>query len=335
MIRLALLIWGMCVLGVGAALAFGRGVPGTNGLTVTLMERGIYTSTLIDPRTRVDMPLFSADFGRFAGPYWSSNGGLMAYTAFYSSERSYLHIRDRSGKLLHTLDLRSVPSGVSWSPNGQTLAIARNDQRAGAWELFAFDIANGVTQRLIDGVGWLDYVVWSPDADKVALVFNRELHIYSVATEELTVLTEDLDGYVGVPVWSPDGTRVMYTAGLYNQVACLYTSDVTTGHYGAVACQEPASGYDWSPDGTQIVFDTWRDGLGNLYIADANGYNLHQLTDHTASDILPQWSPDGAWIAFMSNRGGGFKTYLIPATGGVPRAVTGSEQDSICCGAWR
>jgi Tol biopolymer transport system component len=56
----------------------------------------------------------------------------------------------------------------------------------------------------------------------------------------------------------------------------------------------------WSPDGTQIVFASYRDGDSDLYVMDADGGNVEQLTDvgTGAWDHNPTWSPDGTRIAF-------------------------------------
>ena len=41
----------------------------------------------------------------------------------------------------------------------------------------------------------------------------------------------------------------------------------------------------------------------DLYIVDADGKNLRQLTNDKYGDLQPQWSPDGQRIAFASDRG--------------------------------
>ncbi|MCU0464432.1 MAG: sigma-70 family RNA polymerase sigma factor [Anaerolineae bacterium] len=83
----------------------------------------------------------------------------------------------------------------------------------------------------------------------------------------------------------------------------------------------------WSPDGTQIVFTSQRDG-GNsdLYIMDADGGNVRQLTNDPAQvELYPTWSPDGQTIAFTSvsfNDLGVPAIYLINADGSNLRPIT-------------
>lgn len=53
-----------------------------------------------------------------------------------------------------------------------------------------------------------------------------------------------------------------------------------------------------SPDGSRIAFDSDRDGLRGVYVADANGQHVRRLSgDGWAA--LPSWSPDGGTLAFV------------------------------------
>ena len=46
-----------------------------------------------------------------------------------------------------------------------------------------------------------------------------------------------------------------------------------------------------SPDGTRIVFMSNRDGDWDLYVMDADGTNVQQLTDTPGPEWGPAWSP--------------------------------------------
>ena len=47
----------------------------------------------------------------------------------------------------------------------------------------------------------------------------------------------------------------------------------------------------WSPDGSQIAFYSTRDGDREIFVMDADGSNVTQLTDNSAQDRYPQWRP--------------------------------------------
>ena len=59
-----------------------------------------------------------------------------------------------------------------------------------------------------------------------------------------------------------------------------------------------------------------------IYAMDADGGNLHRLTNNPAGDMEPSWSPDGSSIAFKSMRDGNFEIYVMDADGKNPRNIT-------------
>ncbi len=65
-------------------------------------------------------------------------------------------------------------------------------------------------------------------------------------------------------------------------------------------------GYDaeasYSPDGRAIVFTSFRDGDGEIYIMDANGSNPRRITRAAGYDGGPFFSPDGKRIVYRSDR---------------------------------
>ncbi len=65
----------------------------------------------------------------------------------------------------------------------------------------------------------------------------------------------------------------------------------------------------------RIAFDSDRDGDRDIYVMQADGTGLVQLTDHPGDDGWPAWSPDGRRIAFGSDRDGDWDIYVMQADG--------------------
>src|SRR5262245_51969059 len=74
----------------------------------------------------------------------------------------------------------------------------------------------------------------------------------------------------------------------------------------------------WSPNGERIAFSRGDRGRGQIWLVDADGQNLSQLTSETRDADEPSWSPDGSHIVFQSGRrlvtigvDGGGRTELV------------------------
>lgn len=69
------------------------------------------------------------------------------------------------------------------------------------------------------------------------------------------------------------------------------------------ALTDPQDDYPiFSPDGRRIVFQSNRTGTWHLWIMNADGSCLRQLTHGSANDRTPSWSADGSKILFSSDR---------------------------------
>jgi len=80
----------------------------------------------------------------------------------------------------------------------------------------------------------------------------------------------------------------------------------------------------WSPDGSQILFWSDRDGNYEVYVMNADGSDQRRLTNNPASDQPSDWSPDGSQILFDSDRDGRYEVYVMNVDGSNQQRLTDS-----------
>jgi Tol biopolymer transport system component len=115
------------------------------------------------------------------------------------------------------------------------------------------------------------------------------------------------------------GRKIVWTLGIgfvcVTLMGLLRTVDALKGSPGDLD-ENPA----WSPDGSHIAFESDRDGNRDVYVMNADGSEIIQLTKSpysllwsligidTLGDGQPDWSADGSRIVFISGRNNGLMT---------------------------
>ena len=85
----------------------------------------------------------------------------------------------------------------------------------------------------------------------------------------------------------------------------------------------------WSPDGRRIIFESDFSGNWDLWVMDADGLNLRQLTRDPSAERFAAWSPDGTRVAFASNRSGTWDLWLMNPDGTQPEQLTRDLRDEL------
>jgi len=86
----------------------------------------------------------------------------------------------------------------------------------------------------------------------------------------------------------------------------------------------------YSPDGRRIAFDSSRQVKFAIWVANADGTGLAQITNVSSSwSGTPRWSPDGRWLAFDAfEKGSGWEVWVVEASGSLPRQLTHGPGDA-------
>ena len=83
----------------------------------------------------------------------------------------------------------------------------------------------------------------------------------------------------------------------------------------------------YSPDGSNIVFNSDRGGSPQLYTMDASGGNIKRISFGQGKYSTPVWSPRGDLIAFTKQYGGEFFIGIMRPDGSGERLLTQSWLD--------
>ena len=280
--------------------------------------------------------------------------------ANFSQSEVYAMNPDGSGVRLLTTNEGVRDLDPSYSPNGAKIAFDSRPVGANtASDVHTMNADGSAVRRVTFAPANDERTAWSPDGNNITFMGGRDgnFNIFRIPTDGSDTvgvrLTTDPAGDFS-PAWSPDGTRIAFDTGRDGNSE-IYTMNAVQGdgNPGQVRklTDTPPPVRNWSPswssDGTKIVFQSTRDGLGatadnfEIYTMNADGSGVTRLTNNAANDPAtpinestdgdPAFSPDGMKIVFESNRSGDTEVHTINVDGsGATRLTSSPGFDGRC-----
>jgi Tol biopolymer transport system component/streptogramin lyase len=138
----------------------------------------------------------------------------------------------------------------------------------------------------------------------------------------------DVPGFVRVPSWSPDGTRIVFDVNSFDDPHPeggnfdIYVSNAAGTDPIRLTAEKVDHNPVWSPDGTEIAYVHGWDAQAQIWVMKADGSGPHQVTDRRGPNLFPSWSPDGTKIAFVSFDGSNANIYVMNADGSNVERLT-------------
>jgi tol-pal system beta propeller repeat protein TolB len=149
---------------------------------------------------------------------------------------------------------------------------------------------------------------------------NFEIYSVDINGDNLQKLTKNI-GSLYAPELSPNGEWILFTNngnGLW-----LMKPDGSNPH--ALTTKDDIDP-SWSPDGSMISFASSRAGARQLFVMNADGTNIRQVTNLNNMGGRNTWSPDGTKLAFYRGPQGDRNIYVINVDGtGLERLTDGGD----------
>ena len=158
---------------------------------------------------------------------------------------------------------------------------------------------------------------WSTRGDKVAFECPEDGWIWDLAERELRVQGDGL----AVRNWPISVSRPRGNI-------CVVNAD-GSGMIQLTDDQGDDSDLAWSPDGSELAFTSFRDGMRDIFVINADGTRLRRITNDSFVEAEPTWSPDGSELAFTSFRDGQRDIFVIYDDGTGRRQITNDELKEV------
>ena len=273
--------------------------------------------------------------------------GLVGIAAFSPDEKHLAFIRnaDRvSGLFIANLDgsgeqqlaARKSPdaiTGLTWSPNGKTIAFGAVSRRGGNFSnLAAIPVEGGPETRIASQIpNFITALNWLPDGHGLIATSNTQYPFFQVAyisfpEGQVRKITPELNNYAGLSLTADAGAMVTVQ---YERTSHLW--EVATGDSGSArqistGRLDGLGGTAWAGNGN-IYFEA-PDSRGDtqIWITDANGTGRRQITTEQLTGE-PAPCGDGRHLVFLSFRAGTPHIFRSDLDGGNIRQLTNGETE--------
>jgi serine/threonine protein kinase len=186
----------------------------------------------------------------------------------------------------------------------------------------------------------------SPDAGKLASSVGNpksEIWVDDLRRGVRMRLTFDPETDKGIPVWSPDGNRILYGT-LRGSKAGVGIYEKASSGAGSEELLLPSDrpdreawATDWSRDGRFVLFsrgDMANALDGEIWVLPLVGDRRPRLFLHAAAAAYDgQFSPDGRWVAYTSRESGRPEVYVVPFD--ASKFLNGATSNSFPAGKWQ
>jgi len=262
------------------------------------MGTGFGTTYTVDPTGANKLRLSDASKDEIL-PVLSPDGGSIAMVRMVG-ELPQIFVMKDDGTDAHVV--RSIDGGAffpTWTPDARRLVVG-NYGDAKAWVL---STDGSGAHALLDGEEDQQLPALSPDGKRLVFTTARnfgptfavfELYVMDMDGNNVMRLTSSPDstyGFNAFAAWSPDGKQIAFIRSINGSVPHLFLMNSDgTGMHQLLTGDLADFGVAWSPDGKQLAISRDAGFGGDIFIANADGSNLTNITRTADVDEqYPNW----------------------------------------------
>ncbi|MFZ0231520.1 MAG: protein kinase [Candidatus Acidiferrales bacterium] len=316
---------------------------GTNDLKGKVYQVPVLGGT---PRRLLD----SAD----TGVSFSPDGRQMAYATFdVSSTEGRIMVANADGSDARMLAVRKS-SGISsddyayggyqdveWSPSGRDIAaLIFNPSSDGMNSKFLdVDVATGTQKPLPGGRAWrhVSDFAWLPDASGYLVSGQQktggsaQVWIVSYPSGRVRRVSNDLSDHFSLSIAANGRTIVAVQRDPASEVWVGPAGTPDSARQVSFGNLDGTHGIAWTPD-NRIVYTGDHSENWDLFISDADGGNVRQLTYDKVFHQSPAVCDHGRAVVFASDSGGTPHLWTLDLQSGISTKLTNGagEQEPAC-----
>ncbi len=250
-------------------------------------------------------------------PTWFPDGRNFAYCSDQNGIFQ-IYIRNLEGSSRQLTFSNFNSTGPAIAPDGKRIAFTTYTDEA---NIYYYDIAAKTETVFTSNVNMQLFPSISPDGSRIAYqitddgakLFASQLRV-SPTDPESGLPPVSLNETGCCMKWSPNGEHVAYVKsfgtdhhiwrfGINDQREIRLTREgISMPGHSIAPYDLSASMFEWSPDGTRIVFTARRELNHNVWYAFTDGSGERPLTEFREGEskaFSPMWSPDGTTVAFV------------------------------------
>ncbi len=252
-------------------------------------------------------------------PKWSPDGQRIAFEVEENGDID-LAVADVPDGTLEMLAVSPEQDrSPVWSPDGKHIAYV--SWRNGNAEIYLADLSCGGSlcadpTNVTHTHGSDAYPSWSPDGRSIAFLSDRDGYreVYSMdstcdseavsCNRRVRKLTNERskanDQVWSAPAWSPDSRKLAYLSNSDDTTVQIKLIDVVAARAKPACCDNPRqvtfgpwdnTNVAWSADGKSLAFTSHQNGNWDIYVMNADGGGLRQVTSSPADEYAPGWMP--------------------------------------------